>query len=107
MIIESEQDRIDMILALGMGYRARTAAGEVDVIFENGYVAMDAPSGFRQTDTTPSLTVTSRQAADLGLDMRGTPVTVIDPCGVRTDYAVRDPQPDGTGMSRIELEKLQ
>lgn len=103
MSLECEEDRVEMIEALSMGYRVRTSQGEVAAIFDNRSVLDDVPSGFQMADRTPVLTITSCQALGLGME-RGMPATVIDPCGGTTEYCVREPQADGTGMSRIVLE---
>ncbi len=106
MSFETEEDRVAMVETLSMGFRARTLQGEVAAIFENGSILDGAPSGFQMADRSPTLTITSCQARALGME-RGIPVTVIDPCGGPAEYCVRDPQPDGTGMSRVVLEALR
>ncbi len=103
MITETEEDRIQMVQSLGMGYRAQTPSGSADVIFHDTHVSVDAVSGFRMSDHSPWLKMTTQQATALQL-VKGAAVTIINPCGGWVQYRVRDPQPDGTGMSRIELD---
>lgn len=104
-MLETESDRIEMIRALGMGCRVVAAGGEADIVFDNLPASLDAPSGFRQSDRSISFTITTKDARKLGLE-RGVPVTVVDAEGNRSEFSVRDPQPDGTGMTLVELDAV-
>lgn len=102
--METEADRRNLVETLSLGYRAKTTGDVVPVIFDNGHASVDVASGFRINDRSPAITMTEAQARALGL-VRGGSLSIVDPVGDWTEYRVRDPQPDGTGMIRVELDK--
>jgi hypothetical protein len=102
LIKESTQRR--MLKALGGSARARTDKGHTDCIFDDQSVRQPADSGFEVAETSPQLTVTTVEAKRLGLNIRGASVAVEQACGDRKAFRVRDPQPDGSGMTIIVLD---
>lgn len=100
--MDSEADRLAMIQSLG-GLSVRTERGTATAIFDNGHVGLPTESGFELTDRSPQLTLSTAEADRLGL-VRGVVVEVLESCKEAARYTVRDPQPDGTGMSVILLD---
>jgi hypothetical protein len=100
--MESEADRLASIRALG-GQCVKTELGTAPAIFDNGYVSTRSDLGFEQADVAPQLTITTEDAARLGLS-QGTPLQVLEEGRSPMNFTVRLPQPDGTGVSVIILD---
>jgi hypothetical protein len=102
--MDSEADRQAMIRSLGACARVITSTGHADCVFDDQSVRQPADSGFEVAETSPQLTVTTAEAKRLGLNIRGASVAVEQACGDRKAFRVRDPQPDGSGMTIIVLD---
>lgn len=106
MGVETAADRAVFLSAAGFGtavtYRP---AGNLSLtmqilgIFDAAHLSVDVGSGVPVSSTNPILTCRSADLTNGGKE--GDRLTID---GV--DYLVRDVQPDGTGMTVLELEKV-
>lgn len=92
---------------LGDRARASTDHGQTDCIFDNGYVNQTADTGLQLGDRSPQITVTTSEAKRIGLDLRGKSLRLTVKDAQPVGYRVRDPQPDGTGLTIILLDALK
>lgn len=92
MAVETDVDRAAMLADFGV--TATKGTDTFTVIFENAYADADGIAG--------------RQPVALALDsdISTYSVAVGDTISIGgNNYTVRDPQPDGTGMTELYLEK--
>lgn len=106
MSIESAADRAVFLSAADFGIAAtyRSAANlsirsTINGIFDAAHLSVDVSSGVAVSSTNPIFTCRTTDLTSGGTE--GDRLTID---GI--DYLVRDVQPDGTGMTVLELEKV-
>lgn len=94
-MFETDADRLAMIRALG-GVVISTAYGSLDGLFDDEFVSVGEMAPVDSSG--PTLIVRSSDAKTHALD-QGIEISIDG-----APYIVRGIQPDGTGMTRLQLE---
>lgn len=101
-MIESEQDRLDMLEDYGADITLPDAS-VIKGIFDREFAAVQFGGDLGVESYDPVALVSTAQASALAEDSAIT-VSNSGITGVDGNYLVREPQPDGTGLTLLKLK---